>query len=126
MSQARRGGNALEFALVVPVLLALVTGLVDYSWVFLLRNCAILSAREGARMGAVTDPAKSPENAAASAALETWQAYGLGGSPTIEAFRVGDPQLIVVRITLATTDTIGFVATPDQLRITAAEQMEKQ
>lgn len=123
---ARRGANAIEFALVMPVLLAIVTGMMDYSWIFMLRHGAMNAARYGARQGSVADPAGDPDGVAASAALAKWGDLHVGGTPTIVAFRVGDPQLMAVRITLATPELIGFVMGPSSIQVTAVEEMETQ
>jgi len=50
----REGGQALvEFALVVPVFLILLLGIVDFGWALRSWITVTNSAREGARMGAV-------------------------------------------------------------------------
>jgi Flp pilus assembly protein TadG len=48
----RRGSNVVEFALLAPVFVALLTGVVDVSWMFLMREAANSAARAGARAGA--------------------------------------------------------------------------
>ena len=124
--RGRRGANAIVFALVMPVLFAILTGMMDYSWVFMLRHGAMNAARVGARVGSVTDPAGSPESAAADAAYQRWSRLRVGGEPTIVAFRTGDPQLMAVRITIDVRGTIGFVMGPSTVQVTAVEEMEKQ
>ena len=124
--RGRRGANAVEFALVMPVLFALVTGMMDYSWVFMLRHGAMNAARVGVRVGSATDPAGSPESAAADAALDRWARLRIDGEPTIVAFRTGDPELMAVRITIDVTRSIGFVMGPSTIQVTAVEEMEKQ
>lgn len=48
-----RGAAAVEFALVVPLLLLLVFGCIDWGWFFFLDQVVTNAAREGARRGAV-------------------------------------------------------------------------
>lgn len=54
MSQAkgkklRRAAAAVEMAVVMPLLLTLVFGIIEYGWVFTVRQALVNSAREGAR-----------------------------------------------------------------------------
>lgn len=53
----RRGSQAVEFALVLPVLLLLTAGIVDYGWFYSNQLAMINAAREGGRAGAAADPA---------------------------------------------------------------------
>ena len=123
---SRRGGNAIEFALVLPVLLALVTGIMDYALVFNVRNVAMAAARAGARTGSVTPQSGNPESAAADSALRAWREVASEPTPSIVAFRTGSPQLVTVRVTVDVTHTIGFVMGPQRLQVTAVELMEEQ
>ena len=124
--RSRRGANAIEFALLAPVMLALLTGIIDYGWAATLRESARAAAYAGARAGSVTDRTKDPNGVAANAALKTWNSFHLGPKPTIVAFRSGSPERVNVRVTLSSTTLIGFVPTPPQLRATASERMEQQ
>lgn len=124
--RSRRGANAIEFALVMPVLFAIVTGMMDYAWVAMLRNGAMNAARIGARAGSITAQDDDPDGVAAAAAHERWSALGVGGDPTIVAFRSGDPQLMAVRVTVDVSDTIGLVIGPSRVQVTAVEHMEDQ
>lgn len=47
--ESPRGSAAAEFVLVLPVLLTLVLGAIDWGWYFSVREVAINAAREGAR-----------------------------------------------------------------------------
>ena len=51
-----RGANLVEFALVVPLLLLLVLGIVEFGLLFGQSNEVRHAAREGARYGAVSNP----------------------------------------------------------------------
>lgn len=54
-SRDDRGASALEFAIVVPVLLILLFGMLEYGFVFQAQLAVTHAAREGARMAAVDD-----------------------------------------------------------------------
>ena len=46
----RRGAAIVEFAVVLPLLLLLLFGIIDFGWVFLVRQTLTNAAREGARV----------------------------------------------------------------------------
>jgi Flp pilus assembly protein TadG len=50
----QRGAVAVEFALVLPLLLLLVLGGIDYGYYFFVSEIAANAAREGARAGAIS------------------------------------------------------------------------
>lgn len=123
----RRGANAVEFALILPVLLACLTGIMDYGWLYMVRTAATTAARVGAREGAFTPQDGDPDGVAASAASAQWDSIGLPvDPPTFVAFRSGDPELMVVRIQVDSTSLIGFVIGPDSFEVVAAQPMEEQ
>lgn len=64
-----RGAAAVEFALVVPVLLVLVFGIVEYSRAFNAQSALSDAAREGARTMALTNDVGQARSAARNAAL---------------------------------------------------------
>jgi Flp pilus assembly protein TadG len=51
--QRERGASAVEFALVLPFLLLLIGGMVDFGRFFFTQNIVVNAAREGARMRAL-------------------------------------------------------------------------
>jgi len=63
-----RGAVAVEFALVAPVLLALVAGIVEFSHAFNLQISVTQAAREAARMMAITNDQVEAETAAENGA----------------------------------------------------------
>ena len=63
-----RGAAAVEFALILPVLILLVMGLIEYSRVFNIQISLSNAAREGARTMAIHNDAGLAETAAIAAA----------------------------------------------------------
>ena len=70
-SRARQSGAAaVEFALVLPLLLTLVLGAIDWGWYFFIDQLVTNCAREGARAGTLLPPRPTSTPAQAEAAAE--------------------------------------------------------
>ncbi|MGE0481492.1 MAG: TadE/TadG family type IV pilus assembly protein [Phycisphaerae bacterium] len=50
---SRRGAAAVEMAVVTPLLLTMVFGIIEYGWVFTIRQSLTNAAREGARIASL-------------------------------------------------------------------------
>lgn len=70
--ESRRGSQAIEFALIFPVFIALVFGGLDYSWYVLQRYTAMDVVAGGCRAGAITgvDLYATPIESASAAITE--------------------------------------------------------
>ncbi|MDP2310076.1 MAG: pilus assembly protein [Pseudomonadota bacterium] len=55
-TSARRGASALEFALILPIFVALLAGVMDLAWLAFQRSALSSSAALGCRVGALVDP----------------------------------------------------------------------
>jgi Flp pilus assembly protein TadG len=55
----RRGGQALEFALVLPIVLAIFSGIIDYGWYFHKQNLLTQMVKDSARGASVLDSRES-------------------------------------------------------------------
>jgi Flp pilus assembly protein TadG len=122
----RRGANAVEFALILPVLLTFVFGVIDLGWAHLLRHAASSAATAGARSGALSAQDAAPNDRAAEAAQDRWNELGLTASPTIVAFRQGIPEVMVVRVQAPLEPLVGFVVSEGTVEVTAVQRMEDQ
>lgn len=67
-----RGAAVVEFALVLPLLLMLVIGAIDWGWYFYLREVVTNAAREGARAGSVSAVGGTDASDAARGAASTY------------------------------------------------------
>ena len=76
-ARARRGVTVLEAALVMPLLLGILFGTIEFAQVFFVRHSLQGAAREGARVGIVSDADNADVEAAVKKSLE---AAGLGKS----------------------------------------------
>lgn len=84
-ARGQRGAAAVEFALVAPLLLLLVFGIISYGYMLSFRQAVSQSAAEGARAAAVTlsTPGGTEQADAARAALnEALASYGITCSGT--------------------------------------------
>lgn len=104
-----RGAAAVEFALVLPVLLLLVLGSIDWGYFFYVQQVVTNAAREGARVGSLTpfdsgDAGVSQSEADAAARTYMTNA-GLTGGVGVVA--VAD-QSIDVTVTYETGSVTGF------------------
>jgi hypothetical protein len=115
----RAGGAAVEFALVVPLLMLIVWGLVSFGIYFLLDNEMLDAARSGARYGAVNGGA--PQSAVTRtcssvpasqqtihdvtcAALASWVESGRSFDITVQEVSPADPNLRPrIRVVVHTT-----------------------
>lgn len=99
-----RGANLVEFAFVMPLLILLVIGIVEFAWVFATNLDVKHGAREGARITAVNQPPGGNANLAAEICSRmdlagsdpttiTWQGFDLDGDGSIG---VGDGVQVTV------------------------------
>ena len=87
----RRGIVAIEFALILPLLLLLVLGLMEVGWMILKSQQITNAARQGARVG-IRLQAHSSE---VLAAIDTMMADGgLGGSGYTRTIVPGEPRTV--------------------------------
>ena len=67
-----RGAAIVEFAVVLPLLLTILFGIIEYGWVFMVRQTLQTSAREGARI-AILQTSTAPYTAALSRIADLMQ-----------------------------------------------------
>ncbi len=72
----RRGANAIEFALTLPIFLYLMLGVLDYGYLMMAHAILDAAAMEGTREGAITDP----NNVADIAGVAESTAQGVAGA----------------------------------------------
>ncbi len=59
---ARRGGNAIEFALCLPLWVLIVAAIMDFGWIFYGQTTLDAAATIGCREGALMDPGEGDVN----------------------------------------------------------------
>lgn len=75
----RRGSNLIEFALLLPIFLALMALVFDYGWFFFMRAVAQTSVRDGCRAGAVIPPDDDAADTAKSAIQDGMSGFSFFG-----------------------------------------------
>lgn len=128
MRRQRRGANAVEFALVAPVLFMVIAGIMEYSWLLFNQIMLDAAAREGARVGAwVEGDPSAVKNASVSAAEDFWDKLKLPGEAKFDvdnASSQGHDLLIVVG-RMPYPGLIGFyTVTPENLETRVAARRE--
>lgn len=129
MSRSRRGAEALEFALTLPILLILVSGLIDFGWYFYQQSRLHDAVRYGARAGAVTLQAEDPLGRAVAATTEHLTAVAVPFEATIDASFVTDgtgDQVVEVHAEAEYVGLWNLVGAPYQLAASVAMRMEEQ
>ena len=53
LDQHRRGASVVEMAVVSPILITLIFGVIEFGWAFMVRQMLTNAAREGARVAAI-------------------------------------------------------------------------
>lgn len=61
-NRGRRGGNAIEFALCLPIWVLIVAAIMDFGWIFYAQTTLDAAANIGCRDGALMDPGQSDAN----------------------------------------------------------------
>lgn len=74
---AERGAAAVEFALIMPILLLLVFGIISYGYMLSFRQAISQAAAEGARAAAVAQVAGDRDDNAVDAVNEALDSYGV-------------------------------------------------
>ncbi len=124
----RRGALLVELAIVLPLILLLIMGLMEYSWMFLkaqqLTNAAHLGARAGARADAGVAEINATVDSAMSAAGMTG-VYGVTISPDPAVLDVGE--MVTVAVSVAYADVgFGFPLVPTPATLQASVTMARE
>jgi Flp pilus assembly protein TadG len=67
----RRAAVAVEMAVVTPVLLTMLFGIIEFGWLFTVRHTMVNAAREGARLGSLAGATSGDAQVRALEMLET-------------------------------------------------------
>lgn len=111
--RADRGAAVVEFALVVPLVLVLLLGVLEYAWQYWARETAAAAAREAARRLIVgTDPACTVEAARSFASGPDVSGDGPEVTYSYDTGTAARGALVTVTVTMHSLD-VGLVPIPD-------------
>ncbi|MCP4809424.1 MAG: pilus assembly protein [Proteobacteria bacterium] len=129
----RRGANAIEFALVLPVFLTIVLGMMEFSWAFFIRTAVITAVSDGCRAGAVVHPEDDWETEALDRMTLVLAQYNIDcedNSVSCESFATssGDSpeESIDCRLEVNYEPLIGYVPVPTEVASEATILFELQ
>lgn len=125
----RRGSQAVEFAVLLPFVLGVITGIIDYSDYFSRQICMMTAVRNGARAGAAQDQDNNPEDAAIMKVINDLADGGIVGQVQISATLSDDPfpnQVIIVNASAERVPLIGLVPQPMTIDAYWSMRMEDQ
>jgi Flp pilus assembly protein TadG len=120
--QRDRGANLVEFALIMPLLLLLILGIVEFGYLFAQYNEVRHGAHEGARLAAVDD---------ANLVTNTCNAMNLNGPVGVDftatGTDAGDQGSVTITLTVGSLSGLGLVDVflPDELTNTASFKLEQ-
>jgi hypothetical protein len=130
--RARRGANAIEFALTLPIFLAIVLGLMDYGYLFAVQagldNAVSLACREGA----LVDPKIGAPVATANAQFAMRSAMWCGpgctftATPMITGQYAFPNQALRCRVNRPIAPLSGFVPFPGAVQSSSYYRVEWQ
>jgi Flp pilus assembly protein TadG len=125
-----RGAAAVEFALVLPVLMAVVFGILEYGWIFYEQFNLAGAVRDGLRQGVTVSQTANPDPKAfaISKAQADLQALGMTTGVAVTAAYSGASPTKTMTLTADLTyhKLIGFVPTPAHLKYTMTMMLELQ
>lgn len=115
---SKKGASAVEFALVVTLLLAVLFGLMDWSWYMYHWLSVTTSAARGARIAAGLPLSQDPVGRATREAEDWLELYRMRGIPNIHAEiqSRGYSNILLVQVEVPFQPLIGLVPTPPLLR----------
>jgi Flp pilus assembly protein TadG len=94
--KGNRGQGLVEFALILPIFLLLLFGMVEFGRAYMTKNILTGAAREAVRLAAVQVDFPSADNAAQVRAQEVLTSAGIYGAVvTVTDNNVGDPSVVV-------------------------------
>jgi len=129
--ERQRGSAAVEFALVLPLLLTVVFGMAEYGWIFYQQFNLAAAVRDGLRQGVTVSQTATPDprTTAVQRAQANLQTVGIvPASVTLTATYSGSTptRTMTLSATMAYKKLVGFVPTPPSLQYAMTMMLEMQ
>ncbi len=126
MRRSRRGASAIEFALCLPVVVALLTGILDWGAYLSAMHEAQSAAREGVRLGAATDQDEDPVTLAENRVADRLAEAGVKGSGVATLSGLSPDQVMTVTVSGSYSPFVGLVPVPSTVNGAMTMRMEDQ
>lgn len=132
MSRLRHGTNVVEFALTLPIFLALLGGVMDYGWLFMNKAMADSAVAKGCRDGSIVDPRHGDPKAVALASMDHWFSAVNGSSCQARGWCHADlsgtapTRMLVCSVSFPIHPLLGLTASPTELHSYTITRMEWQ
>ena len=129
--RTRRGSQALEFALALPIFVTIVSGTVDFGWYLHLKHQVVHASGQGAR-AAAAEPSDGQARAdvASTVTQDAWTGSTGAGVLNVTASETGTfpNRMITVTATVDFTEArlVGFLPTPGAVEHTTVMRIEDQ
>ncbi len=123
----RRAAAVVEFAVVLPLLLTVLFGIIQYGWVFMVRQTLQMAAREGARL-AVLPTTVSPYTNVTTRVSEVMAPTGLSTySVTMTHATPGNPvETVLISVPYADASLIAGWFGSSDFNLTGSCSMRKE
>jgi Flp pilus assembly protein TadG len=120
-----RGATVVEMAIVAPLLLSILFGIIEFGWVFMVRQTMTTAAREGCRVAALQG---STEQDILDRVSGYMQPAGLSGYEVTTTRATPDDPTETVRITIPYADVslLGGYFGPTDFNLGATCSMRKE
>jgi len=125
-SQRRRGAAVVEFAVVLPLLLTILFGIIEYGWVFMCRQTLQTAAREGCRI-AVLQTETAPYTEASDRVASVMAPTGLHYTLTMTHATTSNPiETVTVTVPYSSVSLMGNFFGPHDYDIGGTCSMRKE
>ncbi len=132
-SRENRGAAAVEFAITLPVVLLLLSAVLDYGWVLHQKSNMVVALKGAARLGAAIYRGSSPGPAmvARTQAMDSLAAMGLpcpGDACQVKAdlVSIAGQQALQLDATVDWSPLFGLVPTPTALHVSQTMVLDDQ
>ncbi len=136
-ARGRRGGPAIEFALVLPVFVFVMAVIFEYSWYFFMQATVMGAAESGCRAGAVVPPDENPMEVAQDNAADAMGAYSFWGADcadsddsrcniSIATSGASPTEVISCQVAIQYPGMTGMVPVPSAITFSTARIFEVQ
>ena len=127
--RSRRGGNAIEFALLAPVWIVVMMAILEYGWCFFVQATLERAVVEGARAGALAPQVDDVAGIAEAAAREAWAEVGVPAMPTFSVQLAGEVPYTTLTfdgsVVYSPLVGLGLLPTPPTLRAATRRMLEE-